>query len=188
MEADGSCVSTVRSVFFYLLGALGLFIGLVLLSFDGYVEDQGGHPTETTADALFFLVASIALLVFARRGRRSSDGKRETAIAWGLSVVLTVGLAIGAVRLYGPGGSDSGDAAGFAESYGQRHARKGEMLEVWGCSPTGDADGDKRVSCQVIYRPLRGVRFRLVPDGDSFQVVDVRPGIRPGFEAPGLTD
>jgi membrane protease YdiL (CAAX protease family) len=114
-------MSTARSVFFYLLGAFGVFIGYVLLTFDGYVEDSGSEPTETTAYWIFYLVTSVALLVFARRGRRSSDGKRETAIAWGLSVVLTVGLAIGAYRFYGPDPPSDYEATTFASSYGRGH-------------------------------------------------------------------
>ena len=186
-------MSTARSAFFYLLGAFGLFVGFVLSAYDGYVEDTGTGRNETAAEPLFFLVVSTALLVFARRDRRSSDGKRETAIAWGLSVVLTVGLAIGADQEYGADGPSGPDATTVAESYGQRHARKGEALARWGCSPAGDDDGDKRYSCQVIYRPLRdvrlrGVRFSLVRDGDNFQVAHVRPGIRTGFNTRGLTD
>jgi hypothetical protein len=85
------------------------------------------------------------------------------------------------------GSPDADDAGNFAESYGERHKRAGEHLEFWGCQPTDDAE-ERDFYCDVVYRPLRGLRLDLVVEGDSFKVSRVRSGIRPGLELPGLTD
>ena len=99
--ADSARVTKRQYVFVSLAGTIGLFIGLVVWVYDGYEEDAGTGRSETTADALFFVVTSIALIAWIRRmRRRQDDGPREVMIAWGLTTVLIVGTAIEVARFY----------------------------------------------------------------------------------------
>jgi hypothetical protein len=88
-----------------------------------------------------------------------------------------------------PRNGTSADASKFAKSYGARHKRPGETLEFFGCRLRAeDEDPDDGYACDVVYRPLRGLRFDLLPEGERFRVVHVRRGVRRGLELPGLTD
>jgi hypothetical protein len=86
------------------------------------------------------------------------------------------------------GAPDSDGASKFTESYAGRHKRAGERVAFWGCSQKDEDDADQGFACDVVYRPLRGLRLDLATQDDGFKVIRVRSGVRRGLELPGLTD
>ena len=80
---------SVWGVLIAAAGTIELVIGLIILAFNGHVEDYGSAPAQTWPFALAFLIASgitflCGILSHARDGLRAAVGTTVVGIVLGL--------------------------------------------------------------------------------------------------------
>ncbi|MFN8113709.1 MAG: hypothetical protein U0R51_10990 [Solirubrobacterales bacterium] len=93
----------VRTMLAVALTAPALFVAYLAWEFDGYKEDYGSPPAETTGFAALWTIATIALFILAG-GSLVSPDRREGWSWWAVGLAALMAIMLVGVVTSGSGG------------------------------------------------------------------------------------